>query len=254
MRTGKRNWLLILVVVCSGVFLLGSLSNRQSDTAVAAVDTRTAMEKFVSAYSQYTQAQIDRFEQYQAVLRQDDSNVFWNSLLRYIVVGAVSLAMYFGFRFIPIVSDRARVVKTDRGHVWIGRGADGEFIARVLDAPFQQPASEKKPSDSFTITKGNQTIEVDRGGNVVDVVDDPVDFLEKAIRVNGPRSKELPSHEKMNVSGERWSKIVNEVLGGAFDVKPGRKTFCAQYPDLQATYYAVKRGEIAPLPAKKRSK
>lgn len=256
MRTGKRNWLLAMLVVVAIVFILGTLTNRQSAEAAVVEDTRTAMERYISAYSQYTQAQLDRFKAYRAAIAQSDADAFWSMLVRVTLCTIVVLGGIYGFKLAPVLVARASVVRTSRGDVLLRQNSDGQFVPVPMDKPFEEP-SQKTTMTTLPVTHNGETqlIEV-RGGKVITVVEDAADFLERAIRVNGSHSKELPRHENMGVSGSKWDAMVHETLGGLFQVDNkggGVRTYCSQYPDLGTTYYAIVNKKV-PLPEKKKAK
>lgn len=260
MRTGKRNWLILLGVVVIGVLLFSALSNRQG-TAVAATDTRSEMERYVDAYSKYTEAQLERFKSYQAAVVQSDWDSFWMTMFRVSLGTAVLLGGYSGFRFAQAklegISNKARLVSTPYGIYWVDSDVTGKKIPRPIDNPLGDTV-KNNPVDTLPIHHNGDVIEASKDGRVIDVVKDAEDFLDKAIRANGygPKSKELPRHESMGVSAEKWSAMVHETLGGLFTVEnrgDGMRTYCTAYPDLATTYYAVKTKEV-PLPEKKKAK
>lgn len=262
MRKGKFNWLVVLVIAGIAIYLLGSLSNRQ-DVASAGVDTRTEMERYVDAYSKYTQAQLDRFEAYQSALSQSDWDAFWAMLVRVTLSTLVILGGYFGFRFAPAVVEsykkRTSVVRTSTGSVVLNYNEDGALVGSSLER-FGEKASPA-PSDKSWVLAQNGTERVidNETGKFVDDYADVSDFLHRAIEVSGKEdTDELPSYNKIGCGGARWNRLVNEVLKGFFTVDNrggGIRTYCStdEYPTLRTLYVAASRRKL-PLPASDNTK
>lgn len=259
MRNGKRNWLIALLIAGVVVFILGQLSNRPTPTVEAATDTRTAMERYVSAYSMYTQAELERFKEFQSTLMQSDWDAFWSMLVRVTLSTAVILAGWYGFKLSPVIVDsvkkRTSVVRTSTGAVILDYDDNGNIVGRSLEKFSDKPIQPVAGKAMVVGNKGKDSVVIDNdSGKFVDPYDDVADFLEKAVIVSEDDANELPRHDKMGVGGSRWDRMVNDVLKDFFTVQKvgeGVRTYCSspEYPTLRMMFIATRRHKL-PLPQK----
>lgn len=259
MRTGTRNWIVALCVAGLIIFFVGKLSNGGSAEAVQAADTRTVMERYISAYSQYTQAELDRFQKYQSAIAQSDWDSFWAMLVRVTLASAVIISGIFLYRAMPVVIEhykmRQRLFKTDMGVVVLGYDEHGNIIGRSIEPNIEKASPKPATGKAMVINdRGRESVVIDNdSGRFVDIYADVADFLEKAlINSDDDNARELPRHDKMGVGGSRWDRMVNGVLKDFLTVQntgEGVRTFCssAEYPTLRTMFIATRRHKL-PLP------
>jgi hypothetical protein len=156
------------------------------------------------------------------------------------------------------LGNRASLLSTPYGDYWVDRTVDGRRIPRPIDKVSEEPVRQHRQVETLPVSHNGETqvIEINKEGKVISVVEDAADFLNKAIKASKATSRELPRHESMGVSAEKWSSMVHEVLGGMFKVEnrgDGVRTYCVAYPDLATTYFAIKTQKV-PLPEKRKAK